>query len=927
MIIGRRTSLILFLLAFLFIPHSDSAAQAEFDSRQIIVKLKPGSGLLARSSSGRSLAHVKRMTPIKSDATMRPLPGGVERLFVAEIADGAKVEDVLRQLAANPEVEYAEPDYVMHAHGSGRAAPGRAAQAQPTSGDPDFFWQWGLYNRGLNGGQLGIDVNALPAWEITTGDTNTILAVLDTGIAFTSPDFEGRILPGKDYINNDNDPADDEGHGTNTASVAAATGGNGIAIAGMNWKCRILPIKVLNSNGTGSYSAFAAGFIYAADHGARVINISAGGTSTSQTLATAVAYARSRGVIIVASMGNNNNEVPEYPAVLPGVIAVGAINSKGLRAVPFFTGSGGSNYGNHISFMAPGDMILGINYHDVTQSKYFYGTSDAAPFVAGLVTLMLAVNPTLTYHQVYEALKAGARDQIGLASEDTPGWDKYFGWGLIDAYQSLLAVPGPTNFYFAQAAVGGGYTTTFTFLNTGSEETYGNLTLMGDSGSPLSVAFTSPGLPGLTGSSFQISIPPGGTQTITANPVNQGDPTSAGWARVESSGGSLQGVATFQLVNSNTLTTIVGVLSAAATDSATIPIDDDRTQGIFSRVTGYSVANPGSEDLYIQIVLKNADGSVSKTIDPQMLNPLRPGCHVARFLWEDLNEPNLRFKGSMVLAAQGAKPFSVVALVLNQGLYTAIPVIPGSQAGASRTTNLFAQMAIGGGYTTIYTLLNPGSGLSTGNLILTADDGSPLNATFSSPGNQDVVASSFPVSVYPGGTQIITAKAASAGAGTTAGWARVESGSGALTGVATFQYGSGNALSTIVGVLSADATHSATIPVDDDRTLGNQSRVTGYGVANTGNQDINIRLMLLNPDGTVARTLHPEGLNPLQPGRHVARFLWEDMNDPALLFRGSMVLIADGDQQFSTVALVLNQGLYTAIPVIPASTPAKPGMK
>jgi hypothetical protein len=244
--------------------------------------------------------------------------------------------------------------------------------------------------------------------------------------------------------------------------------------------------------------------------------------------------------------------------------------------------------------------------------------------------------------------------------------------------------------------------------------------------------------------------------------------------------------------------------------------------------------------------------------------------------------------------------------------------------GAATTTNLFAQVAIGGGYTTVFTFLNTGSDPATGSLILTADDGTPLNATLASPGpGGGVVGSSTPINVLPGGTQFVTASAVSPADSTKAGWARVESSGGSLGGVATFQVISGSALTTIVGVLSAPATSSATIPVDDDGTLGAQSRFTGYAVANPGNTDINIKIDLVNPDGSLSQAITPTVLNPLRPGSHIARFLWQDLT-PNLQFRGSMVLIEQAGQQFSVVALVQNQGLFTAIPVIPAKAPNVP---
>ena len=257
---------------------------------------------------------------------------------------------------------------------------------------------------------------------------------------------------------------------------------------------------------------------------------------------------------------------------------------------------------------------------------------------------------------------------------------------LMPALQMPLIGPAAigtatTTNLFAQVAIGGGYTTIFTFLNTGLDAATGNLILTGDLGAPLNASFTSPGSPSAVNSSFPISVPSGGAQLITAGPVNASDPTSTGWARVESSGGSLGGVATFQLAGpTGALTTIVGVLSAATTNAATIPVDDDLTQVTQSRSTGYAIANTGTSAINVKIVLVNPDGTISQTINPGLLNPLLPGNHIARFVWQDVS-PSFVFKGSMVLIETAAQPFSVVALVFNQNLFTAIPVIPGKAPG------------------------------------------------------------------------------------------------------------------------------------------------------------------------------------------------------------------------------------------------------
>ncbi|MDQ7052292.1 MAG: S8 family serine peptidase [candidate division KSB1 bacterium] len=286
-------------------------------------------------------------------------------------------------------------------------------------------------------GLVGADINAAPAWDITTGDSTLILAVLDSGIPAGTGEFTGRLMRGHDYVNNDSDPKDDHGHGSNVTGIAAATGNNGRLIAGVDWRCRILPMKILNDKNRGFYSWWMSALVAAADSGARVINMSVGGTGYSQGLQDAVTYAVAKGAIVVVSMMNENAETPFYPAAFPNVIAVGAINNRNARAVPFCWGSGGSNYGDHIDFMAPGERIYGLSHQYPNGYSIYCGTSQAAPHVSGVIMLLLAANPSLNYSQVYNLLKAGAHDQIGPSTEDTPGWDRYFGWGRVDALASL----------------------------------------------------------------------------------------------------------------------------------------------------------------------------------------------------------------------------------------------------------------------------------------------------------------------------------------------------------------------------------------------------------------------------------------------------------------------------------------------------------
>jgi len=388
---------------------------------------------------------ISSIKPAKLSASVTPLTDEIEKIYYIDFQNNDELEIALIKLKALPEFEYVEYDW--RGFSSGTKISSNALYPEfLIPNDPGFINQWGLRNTGqmIGGvtGQPGADINIVPAWDFTTGNENTIISVLDSGIPLTAIEFSGRILPGYDFANNDDDPTDDLGHGTNVTSIIAASGNNSLGIAGINWKCNIMPIKILDANNWGSYSWWISGIIMAADSGAKVLNMSVGGSSFSQGLQDAVNYALNSGSIIVACMMNDNNEVTFYPAGFNNVISIGALNNTDRRAVPFCWG-GGSNYGNHIDFIAPGDWILGLNYQNPTQTTFWCGTSQATPMVAGLISLMLGLDLSLNLQQIYDKLEFFAHDQIGDPAEDIPGWDKYYGWGKIDAYsviQSILPV-------------------------------------------------------------------------------------------------------------------------------------------------------------------------------------------------------------------------------------------------------------------------------------------------------------------------------------------------------------------------------------------------------------------------------------------------------------------------------------------------------
>jgi hypothetical protein len=411
--------------------------------------------------------------PVKFNMTERwteEVAGGLNRLFIVEAEDEASLSELLEKLSAEGDVEYVEPELyrklsILSAPMdessstiSGNADKNPSTTAQ-TANDRYFSQQWYLQNVGqsitsvMAAGKAGADINIVNAWDMTTGNSSTIVATMDTGVPMTtggvstSTDFTGRFISPYNFSARTTDASDNDGHGTNIASIIGATGNNSQFVAGINWRCRIMPLKVTSTRGTIPSTNIVDALRYAADNGAKVINMSLGGSSTSSAERDALRYAASRGVISVAAMGNDNTSIPDYPAAYSldtttHVIAVGATDNLDTRCNPFVLGkqaSGGSNYGSHISFVAPGNVNLGIDKSG-TSLSYYSGTSQATPVVTGIISLMLALKPSMSFQDVMTALKTGARDRVGLATEDTPGWDQYYGWGRVDAYRSLARV-------------------------------------------------------------------------------------------------------------------------------------------------------------------------------------------------------------------------------------------------------------------------------------------------------------------------------------------------------------------------------------------------------------------------------------------------------------------------------------------------------
>lgn len=325
------------------------------------------------------------------------------RLVLVEPEPGQSVEDAVRALDANAGVEFAAPE--------------RTVSLARTPADQYYASnQWPAP-------QIGLPA----AWDVTTGSSSTIVAVIDTGVQLNHPDLDAKITTGAnagyDFANNDADPSDDHGHGTFVAGIIAAesnTSGAGSGIAGVCWACRIMPVKVLGANGSGSTFSVAAGIDWARTHGAKVINLSLGASNADPTLQAAVDNAFNAGVVVVAASGNSGGAVL-YPAAFPNAIAVGANNSSGAR-------SSFSSYGPELDVMAPGESVfstsIGATY------GWGSGTSFAAPHVAGVAGLMMSAGITAPA-DIAARLAATATD-IGSA-----GFDNLTGWGRVDAARAI----------------------------------------------------------------------------------------------------------------------------------------------------------------------------------------------------------------------------------------------------------------------------------------------------------------------------------------------------------------------------------------------------------------------------------------------------------------------------------------------------------
>jgi subtilisin family serine protease len=454
----KRFEIILILLCF-FSLMTQGQQTKNFAGDRIIGKFKSTCMPFYSQKAGVvvfGLSAVDELNAKYNCATAKRLNAGRKNksssyTYVFQFAGNVDINTVIQAYIATGCFEYVEPDFA-----------GKAGGSSVTPNDQFFSNQWALSNNGTfpyDSAKAGADIKMEQAWGIEEGDSSVVVAIIDCGAKLDHPEFLGRIwvnygeIPGNgidddgngyiddvqgwNFAYNNNNPTDDYGHGTNVTGIIGANGNNNIGYAGVDWHCKLMILKAIDSTNFGYYSWWAEAINYAVNNGANVINMSLEGTSYSQTLQNAVTDAYNSGLTIVACMGNYDTSAPSYPGACINVIAVGATNDHDCRVNPFFWG-GGSDYGPNISVVAPGDYIYGLNYLSNTDYSYYWGgTSQATPHVSGLASLLLAQDPTRTPDQIKHIIEVTADDTVGNRAEDTPGWDQYYGYGRINAYRAL----------------------------------------------------------------------------------------------------------------------------------------------------------------------------------------------------------------------------------------------------------------------------------------------------------------------------------------------------------------------------------------------------------------------------------------------------------------------------------------------------------
>ena len=343
------------------------------------------------------------------DLRLLTLEGPLGELGIGRL-DARTDAGTVARLRQDPAVVFIERDGHVRALDFPRPAPVLGFDV-PT--DPLFGSQWNMSR-----------IQVPEAHALTRGRAGVRVAIVDTGVDMKHPDLAGHVESVWDFIHQDDDARDDNGHGTHCAGVVAAQP-DGVGVMGVAPGVTVLAVKALDAEGLGTWSQVAEGIVAAVRRRADVINLSLGAPQASFTLSEAVKFAVGSGVTVVAAAGNENSESPSYPASWPGVVSVGSSNTKDLKS-PF------SNYGPTITLAAPGSKIVStLRYGEWGEMS---GTSMASPHVAGVAALIKSVAPGFTSAQIRDRLVATV-DDLGA-----PGRDDQTGAGRVNALRAIVGL-------------------------------------------------------------------------------------------------------------------------------------------------------------------------------------------------------------------------------------------------------------------------------------------------------------------------------------------------------------------------------------------------------------------------------------------------------------------------------------------------------
>lgn len=412
-------------LVLLALPALASGAPPRVIPGELIVKYKPNATPTTRGNF-RQQIHALRLHDFSRF--------NMEHVKLTDMT----TEEAIRLYSSDPNVEYVEPNYEW--------------TIDVTPNDPRFPELYGMHNTGQTGGTPGADIKATAAWDVFTGDPNIKIGIIDTGIDYNHPDLAANVwtnpgeIPGNgidddgngyiddvhgyDFVNNDGDPFDDNGHGSHCAGTIAGVGDNNIGVTGVNWHAKVIGIKFLSASGSGSTSAAISGIQYAITVGCKVTSNSWGGGGFSQALLDAINAAGAAGQLFVAAAGNssaNTDLNPQYPGAYdsPYIISVAATDHNDNLA-------SFSNYGaTTVDIAAPGVNILSCQPGGGYQ--LLSGTSMATPHVSGVVALTMGRYPNATNLFVKQLILNSADPKPQLAGKCVTG-------GRLNAF---LAVAEP----------------------------------------------------------------------------------------------------------------------------------------------------------------------------------------------------------------------------------------------------------------------------------------------------------------------------------------------------------------------------------------------------------------------------------------------------------------------------------------------------